>query len=341
MKNKKTLIAFLLLILLIGAFLAVTYYTSILSYMEISSQADLKVRGMVDTLNRVQDHLSVLETEFREKTENTMEMMSIALRPFVKEDTYYGPDIFMDKAVNGNVDGIVIRSDNGNVIYPEGFSGRFEPQGEDTEFTHLPVMSSAVFVDKSGNTRPVLLSIRQIEGDFYYVDWWEMEEYQASINYEKNIGEAISALEKLYEAKLLLFWKPEEDSPINNIEILYASESLGAPESIDVLGITKEDLSSESPKLTIGKNIYAATYEELQIFDRAAKAIVLLNPISNNTYVFNCVIIAAGSMLICISALILWLHWIEDYAQSHDLTEAQKNSWQPYQLRRRTMAIDE
>ena len=339
MKNKKTLIAFLILILLLGVFLAVTYYTSILSYMEISSQADLKVRGMVDTLNRVQDHLSVLETEFREKTENTMEMMSIALRPFVKENTYDGPDIFMDKAVDGNVDGIVIRLDNGTVIYPEAFSGRFELQGEDTEFTQLPVMTSALFVDKSGDTQPVLLSARRIEGDFYYVDWWTMDEYQASINYEKNIGEAISALEKLYEAKLLLFWKPEEDTPFNEIEILYASESLCAPESIDALGITKEDLSSESAKLTIGKNIYAATYEELQIFDRAAKAIVLLNPISNNTYVFNCVIIAAGSMLICISALILWLHWIEDYAQSHDLTETQKNSWQPYQLRRRTMAI--
>ena len=339
MKNKKTLIAFLILILLIGVFLAVTYYTSILSYMEVSSQADLKVRGMVNTLSRVQDHINSLETEFRDKTENTMEMMCSSLRSFVKKNSYDGPEIFTDEAAEENAYGIVIRIENGNVTYPESFSGRFEPQEDDTDFTHLPVMTPTTFIDKSGSNRPVLLTVRQIEGNYYYADWWEMEDYQASINYEKTIGEAISALEKLYDAKLLLFWKPEDDTPDNEIEILYASEDLGNPESIKDLGVTKEDLTAETAKLTVGKSTYSATYEELQIFDRAAKAIVLLNPISNNTYVFNCIIIAAGFMLLCISAMILWLHWIEDYAPGHELTESQKNSWQPYQLRRRTMAI--
>ncbi len=339
MKNKKTLIAFLILILLIGVFLTVTYYTSILSYMEVSSQADLKVRGMVNTLSRVQDHINSLETEFRDKTENTMEMMCSSLRSFVKKNSYDGPEIFTDEAAEENAYGIVIRIENGNVTYPESFSGRFEPQEDDTDFTHLPVMTPTTFIDKSGSNRPVLLTVRQIEGNYYYADWWEMEDYQASINYEKTIGEAISALEKLYDAKLLLFWKPEDDTPDNEIEILYASEDLGNPESIKDLGVTKEDLTAETAKLTVGKSTYSATYEELQIFDRAAKAIVLLNPISNNTYVFNCIIIAAGFMLLCISAMILWLHWIEDYAPGHELTESQKNSWQPYQLRRRTMAI--
>ena len=53
MKNHKTLTAFIILALLLAVFLGVTLYTNILSYMELSSQADLKVSGMVDTLNRV------------------------------------------------------------------------------------------------------------------------------------------------------------------------------------------------------------------------------------------------------------------------------------------------
>ena len=96
MKNHKTLTAFIILALLLAVFLGVTLYTNILSYMELSSQADLKVSGMVDTLNRVQDHINALETEFRTKTENTMELMSMALRPFVKENTYNGPEVFED-----------------------------------------------------------------------------------------------------------------------------------------------------------------------------------------------------------------------------------------------------
>lgn len=339
MKNHKALTAFIILALLLAVFLGVTLYTNILSYMELSSQADLKVSGMVDTLNRVQDHINALETEFRTKTENTMELMSMALRPFVKENTYDGPEVFEDEATDGNYDGIVFRIENGKAVYPKGFSGRFELQDEGIDLDHLPVMTAATLVEEPDSTRSVLLSAKKIEGNYYYADWWEMEDYQASINYEKTIGEAIRALEKLYDAKLLLVWKPDEETPVDEIEILYASEALGTPETLTDLGVTKENLTSETANLTIGKKIYAATYEELLIFDRPAKAIVLLNPISNNTYILNCIIIAAGFMLVCMASLILWLHWIEDYARDHELTENQKKSWQPVQLRKRSLAI--
>ena len=200
-------------------------------------------------------------------------------------------------------------------------------------------MTPVTLIDESGNARQVLLSVKQIEGNYFYLDWWEMENYQATINYEKNIGEAISALEKLYDAKLVLFWETEDETSDDKDRLLYASASLGNPESIEDLGITKEDLASKSANLTIGKNIYAATYEELLIFDRPAKAIALLNPVSNNTYVLNCIIIAAGFILISFSAMILWLHWIRKYISDHELTEAQQSAWQPYQLRKRTLAI--
>ena len=339
MKKHKTLIAFIILALLLAIFLGVTLYTNILSYMEVSSQADLKVSGMVDTLNRVQDQINALEMEFRDKTENTMELMCKTLRPFVQKNTYNGPEIFKDESLNGNYDGIVVRIENGEVFYPEGFSGKFELQGAETDFTQLPFMTAATLINEQDNTLAVLLSARQIEDNFYYFDWWEVDDYQASINYEKTIGEAIAALEKLYEAKLLLIWKPEEETPVDEIEVLYASEALGTPETFTDLGITKENLTAETANLTIGKKIYAATYEELLIFDRPAKAIVLLNPISNNTYILNCILIAAGFMLICIASLILWLHWIEDYARDHELTEYQKTAWMPSQLRKRSRAV--
>ena len=156
MKKHKTLIAFIILALLLAVFLGVTLYTNILSYMEVSSQADLKVSGMVDTLNRVQDQINALETEFRDKTENTMELMSKTLRPFVKKNTYNGPEIFKDESLNGNYDGLVVRIENGEVFYPEGFSGKFELQGAETDFTHLPFMTAATLVDEPDITMPVL-----------------------------------------------------------------------------------------------------------------------------------------------------------------------------------------
>ena len=234
-------------------------------------------------------------------------------RPHVNGDTYDGPEVFTDEVAGRNYDGVVIRIEEGRVIYPKDFPFTFDLQEGEYDLEHLPVMAPATVTDGTGSARPVLLSAKQIDGNFYYIDWWEMADYQAAINYEKTIGEAISALEKLYDAKLLLLWKPDEDTSIDEIRFLYVSEALGTPESLEDLGIIKEDLISENANLTINKSLYAATYEELLIFDRPAKAVVLLNPVSNNTYILNCIVIAAGFILVSITVMILWLYWIRQY----------------------------
>ena len=340
MKNRKTFIAFGLLLLLLVIFMGITLYTNILSFMEVSSQADLKVSGMVNTLTRVQEQINSQESEYRTKTENMMELMCLALRPYVKENTYNGPELFIDESNERSNDGIVVRiEDNGNVIYPEGFSGRFELQNESDQVDRMPVMSSAALINEDGSSVSVLVSAKKIEGNFYYLDWWKTENYRSFVNYEKTIGEAIAALEKLYDAKLLLVWQPQEESQNNETEILYVSEELGTPESFKDLGITQEDILLETAKLTIGKKIYTATYEQLMIFDRPAKAVVLLNPVSNNIYILNCIVIASGFMLLCIGGLILWLHWIKDYSRDHELTENQMRSWRLSQLRKRAFAV--
>lgn len=326
MKKNKILISFIVLALLLCAFVGITLYTSILSYMEVSSQAELKINGMIDTLNRVQANIDALEAEFRVRTENTMEMMSIALRPLIHGETYEGPTIFED--------GVVVQIANNKLIYPDEFSGRFELLSENPDVSQLENMTLTTLIDEPDNTRPVLISGKWIAGDFYYVDWWEMDDYQSSINYEKPIGEAVSTLEQLYDASLLLL-----DSTDENLPILYSSKALGTAENIGDLGITKEDIDAKTASLTINKKTYSAAYEDLQGFDRSAKAIVLLNPIESNNYIINCIIIAAGFILLCVTILILWIHWIEVYSRDHELTEAQQKAWQPSRLRKTTASI--
>lgn len=339
MKNRKSIIAFILLLLLIGVFMGITLYSNILSYMQVSSQDDLKVSGMVNTLNRVQDQINTLESEYRTKTENILELMAIALRPYVKDNTFSGPELFVDESIARSNDGIVVRAENGKNIYPEGFSGRFELQGEEPDLDYLPVMTPASLINEDGSSLSVLVSAKKIEGNFYYLDWWETDDYRSFVNYEKTIGEAIAALEKLYGAKLLLIWQPQEEAQDSDVEVLYVSEELGTSESLKEIGISKEDILNETTKLTIGKKIYTATYNELLIFDQPAKAVVLLNPISNNTYILNCILIAAGFMLLSMTGLILWLHWIRDYSRDHELTESQMRIWRPSQLRKRAFAV--
>ena len=191
-------------------------------------------------------------------------------------------------------------------------------------------------IDQNNNSRPILISAKRIADSFYYIDWWEMDDYQGSVNYEKNIGEAITTLEKLYDAKMLLYWESEDENAADNIEILYASENFGTLESFEDIGLTTEKINSKAQNLTVGKTIYTATYKDLRIYGRNAKAVILLNSINNNTYIINCIVIAVGFMIICISAMILYFYWVDDYMQDHDvLTESQQKAWQRSQLRRK------
>lgn len=326
MKKHKTLIAFIILVLLLGVYLAVTLYSSILSYMEISTQADLKVSGIVDTLNRVQDRIDALETEFHEKAENFMELMCTALRPLINGNRYEGPEIFDD--------GVVVKAENGSIVYPEGFSGRFELLNEASDLNQLQVMTDTTLLDDPDNSRPVLISAKEMGENYWYIDWWEMDDYRSSINYEQYLSEAITTLEKLYDAKLVLV-----DDQADEKNILYTSKAFGSPESLAELGITDKEITDKTPNITLGDNIYTATYEELNIFNRSLKAIVLLNPVSSNAYIIKCIIIAAGFMLLSITVFILWIHWIDVYSKDHELTEYQKKMWQIGQLRKTAVSF--
>ena len=318
-KKHKILISFIVLALLLCVFIGAAFYSSILSYMKVSSQSELKINGMIDTLNRVQEYVSSLEAEFLERTENTMEIMRIALKPLVRGGQYDGPDAFED--------GVVVQVKNGEVIYPVTFPGRFELLTENPDLSQLKSMTMTELSDGPDNSRPCLISAKWIDGDYYYIDWWKMDEYQASINYDQPVREAITPLEQLYEASLLLL---EDDG--EEMSILYASRTLGTPETIGDLGITREDINAGASSLTLNRKTYTAAYENLQGFDRSVKAIVLLDPIESNSYLTNCILLSAGLIVLFVSFLILWVHWIDVYARDHELSEYQKKAWNTARL---------
>ena len=326
MKKHKTLITFIVLILLLCVFVGITLYTNILSYMKVTSQAELKINGMIETLNHVQDNIDTLGAEFRERTENTMEMMVTALSPLIRGENYDEPAVFED--------GVVVRAENGQIVYPDDFSGSFELLNENPDLTQLESMTLTTLISEPDNTHPVLISAKKIGGDFWYIDWWEMDVYQSSVNYEQLIREAVKTFEQLYEANLVLIEEKDGDT-----SILYASPALGAPETIGDLGITNEDISAQKADLTIGRKSYSAAYEDLRAFDRSAKAIILLNPIESDGYIRSCIMISAGFILLCMTGLILWVHWGEIYSRDHELTEIQQKLWQTARLRKTAAAI--
>ncbi len=326
MKKYKTLIAFVILILLLAGFIALAFSGKILTPKVLSSRQELKVNSMVDTIKRVDDQIGLIDTQFSQVTESTANLTAYALSQFASEKGYEGPEVFDH--------GIVIRIEKDKIVYPETASIRFPELKSAEDLDGLSLQTGTTISGDGEEERTVLLTVKPVADGVYYLEWTEQENYQAYISSRSNFEEAIRTLERSYNVGLLLIHDQEEDLPV-----IYCSEKFGEVEALGDIGITGEILTSEPAEIKIGETLYTANYADLTFRGQPAKAIVLSGQVSSDTLIYNCIVIAAGFILVCMAGLILWIHWVEDYVREHNLTEEQERAYRPGKLRRTAAAV--
>ncbi|MBQ6509096.1 MAG: mechanosensitive ion channel [Flexilinea sp.] len=326
MKKNKTLIAFVILILLLAGFVALALSGKIIPPRELSSRQELKVSSMVDTIKRVEDQVTLIDSQFSRVTEASADLMAYALAQFVTGNGYEGPEILDN--------GVVVRIEKGTIVYPRNAAVRFPELKRLKDLEDLSLQSGTVITSDSDEGRSVYLTVKPVTDGVYYLEWTESESYQSFVRSKSNFEDAVRTLEKSYDLQLLLIQDQAEDLPV-----IYHSEKFGAIETLGDLGITGEILASEPSEMKIGETVYKADYEDLTFRGQPVKAIVLSGKISSDTLIYNCIVIAAGFILLTVSGLILWIHWVEDYVRDHTLTEEQKRAYRPAKLRKTAAAV--
>ena len=94
MKKYKTLIAFIVLILLLAGFIALVYNGRVAAPEVFSARQDLKVTGMVDTIRQVDSQITLLDRQFSRIKGSSANLMAYGLGQLTSEDGYKGPESF-------------------------------------------------------------------------------------------------------------------------------------------------------------------------------------------------------------------------------------------------------
>ena len=326
MKKYKTLIAFILLILLLAGFIALVYNGRVAAPEVFSARQDLKVTGMVDTIRQVDSQITLLDRQFSRIKGSSADLMAYGLGQLTSENGYEGPESFDN--------GIIVRIEDGKIVYPRAVKVRFPELKDEEDLDGISRMAERTIITDTGEEQTVLLTVRPVADGLYYLEWTDPQERQDFINGKENFDEAIRTLKKTYDARLLLVSDQEEGQPV-----IYHSEELGEIEKLGDIGLTAADLASQPSEIEIGGKSYNAGYADLTFQDRPVKAVVLSGKTVNNAFTYNCIVIAAGFILLCMTGLILWIRWVEEYIRDHRLTESQERAYKPSKMRKTAAAV--
>ncbi len=126
-------------------------------------------------------------------TSRNLEMITSMLKDKVVDGEFTGKRLYTD--------GMVIRFDGENVEYPEHEKGTVPTITADFIKSGKTIYDEILF---NGEKYPVYANIKQIKGEWYYVDWSSTEDLE-SINFSNSdIDSIMNSLEKAYDCYLVI-----------------------------------------------------------------------------------------------------------------------------------------
>ena len=328
MKNKvrNPIFAFALLILLLAGMGILLYYVSIISsIMKIELRNEMKLEGAVNTINKISEGIKGYSERERNKTQNTVKLMCTALKKYITENGYEGPEIFDE--------GVVLRIKNNELVYPDGFSASFiglEPKDLDNKFHHVEMQE-----DGGSAPEQYVLMTGQITKDTWFADYTKENEFYDISNLVKKMNDLLYDTEKSYGGYIFMI-----DANDPGLEVMYWSDDFGTdPVTLSDIGISKEDISNQTPIIEFNKTTYNVRYVNTSFSDMEVLVILMMDSRNDLYYSLISVVLAVIIVLIIMTAVILWLYLVQRYVQNHTLTAEQAKAYHPYQMRKLTASV--
>ena len=335
MKIQKPIYAFLILLLLTAVFAVVIY---MVASNEISEREDARIRLKIDGVAKTLDTLEIEIKDAVDKNDRRhdalMQLMSLLLKPFIKNGRYEGPEVFED--------GFVVRIDGDRVIYPEG---QKRISGLDAKTVKRGTLT--LRGDPSGYEQIRLAEIRSIpiDGSYYYIDLTDDDEVLDSVLETVRLRETINDIEKSYNCQILISVLPDPDQNIGEYpEVPF--EFLISPTGTDFAGLTPEEVGidinflSERPgTFKYGGKIFRCDYDIIKYLEYEYLVIILNSVEKDYAYLLNSILLYVSVILIAGVGIILWLYWVQTYVRDNELLPAQMFAYKPRIVRKRVKAV--
>ena len=242
--------------------------------------------------------------------------------------------------------GMVVRMHDGRAELPpeaEGLFGALSPEMITEEYKQTKIHWDPSFApaktgaEASGREEEVFLTSGRIRGDWYYVSWTPVEEYDEYVSSHLSREGLLDALE--YDENTELFMISSEEEPGEDSgTILHMTKGLSRYHSISDLGITREALGEEQFTLETdnGKRYICFPIA----MENVGVTVVYCNSVEREKAAFLgdilLQILFAGIML---AGLITWCFSVQWLVRKETLSEEQKLRYSPKVVKKRTMRL--
>ncbi len=275
-----------------------------------------RVSNAMDAITDVFREENSEKSFFEEHLRTSADLKAEMLRPLIDEDgTYRGPAVFED--------GIVVRVEGNEVLYPEGYSSADLPLPQD-----FPSLSDDLFhseISVGDEKRPVLVLSRQLFEDTYYLEWTTEEDEQFFLDVNVDRTNNLNAIEAVNGSIFLIY--DEEGNTLYDVLEVGEDEVLAAREAIE---------KSSDGIGTI--HSYGQAYRCLQKSAEGVEVLFLL-PQKNVYESLKLQAVIIGLLIFAILSIIcVWLLSVQNAVSSRISDPSQLSRYSPKHIRRRTVA---
>ena len=236
-------------------------YSGILLYIEERQYNDIVmkdsayktelVRSMIEGYEKTADEIG---SGFFQDEYARVRLMAIRLADRTANGKFTGDRNF-DR-------GMVVLVRDGKIELPaeaEGLFSALTPEMITNEYAHTRTAMNTPFGDEAQGTGEVLLTSGRIAGDWYYVSWVPVEEYEEYIASHLSVEELLEAQEFDNDTEVFVVQAETGTSDSGSPKadegtIVYRTGGLSKYCAIEDLGITREDLQKDSFTISTGKN---------------------------------------------------------------------------------------
>ena len=289
------------------------------------------VRGMIEGYGKTADEVG---SGFCEDENARVRLAAIRLRPQIADGEFTG------ERFGGN--SMVVRVSNGKVELPPEAAGLFPALTAEMVTTEYEQTGTEIAGDSGSDTdeaqNQVLLTSGRIGGDWYFVRWTSVEEYDAYIRSHLSADTLAETVESVNDIELFIIRSDPDSAGEEGSAILHKTKGLSKYSTLDELGITREDLDTEKFSLRTenGKEYICFPIE----IENLGYTAVCCNAVEGERLaILGDVIAQVLFAAVMLAGLITWCYSVQWLVRRESLDEKQKEKYSPQAVRRRTTRL--
>ena len=278
-------------------------------------------RSQTDSLRGILDRYEHTETEigklFYDELNTEVRLKALSLAAGMTDGQYKGLRMWEN--------GMAVRATNGKPDLPAEAAGMF-PELTAEIIRDEYVQTRTVKVKGEEAPVDVLLTSGRIAGDWYYVRWTPVQEYDDYIMSYFDKTHLLKEMSDLYSGEIFLVSADDHDAEGGKGTILYGTEGIKEFGTLSEIGVREEDLQKDYFEFSLGGTEYICSPAVLE----SGRTIVCCDSIEEEKAAFYGEIITQLLFAaFLISVLIVWCYYSTVMVIKNKLSDDQVKNYTP------------